>query len=107
MLSSAKANRENPFSITRDASAGLRRSEFAALKNLAAIRAFGIRLRQLREQRGWSQQALADVADVSKPTIQRIEQAKFSVTLDVLISLTRGLEIPLSQLLDVPTEGTP
>ena len=76
------------------------------MKNPAGIRAFGIRLRQLREQRGWSQQALADVADISKPTVQRIEQAKFSVTLDVLLSLARGLEMPLSQLLDVPMEST-
>ena len=60
--------------------------------------AFGQRLRQLREARGWSQQALADVADVSKPTIYRIETARYSVTLDVLVSLAQALEISLAEL---------
>ncbi len=62
------------------------------------LRTFGQHLRQLREARGWSQQALADVADVSKPTIYRIETARYSVTLDVLVSLAQALEIPLAEL---------
>jgi hypothetical protein len=37
---------------------------------------------------------------LAKITIQRIENAKFAVTLDVLISLSRALEMPLSELLD-------
>jgi len=68
------------------------------VKNEAVLQAFGAHLRQLREQRGWSQQALADVADVSKPTIYRIETARYSATLDVLASLAQGLEISLGEL---------
>lgn len=68
------------------------------MKNEAVLQAFGAHLRQLREQRGWSQQALADVADVSKPTIYRIETARYSATLDVLASLAQGLEISLGEL---------
>ena len=66
------------------------------------MQAFGQHLRRLREARGWSQQALADVADVSKPTIYRLETARYSVTLDVLASLARGLEISLSELMQFP-----
>jgi transcriptional regulator with XRE-family HTH domain len=33
-------------------------------------------VREAREQRGWNQERLADVADVSRPTIQRWETAK-------------------------------
>jgi transcriptional regulator with XRE-family HTH domain len=68
------------------------------VKNEVVLRAFGQHLRQLREARGWSQQALADEADVSKPTIYRIETARFSVTLDVLVSLAQALEVPLAEL---------
>ena len=68
------------------------------MKNEVVLQAFGQHLRQLREARGWSQQALADVADVSKPTIYRIETARYSVTLDVLVSLAQALEIPLAEL---------
>ena len=69
------------------------------MKNELVLQAFGQHLRRLREARGWSQQALADVADVSKPTIYRLETARYSVTLDVLASLAQGLEMPLSELL--------
>jgi transcriptional regulator with XRE-family HTH domain len=70
------------------------------VKNPAGLAVFGLRVRRLREQRQLSQQALADMADVSKLTIQRLELAKYSVTLDILISLTRAFEIPLGELMD-------
>jgi transcriptional regulator with XRE-family HTH domain len=72
------------------------------VKNPAGLAFFGLHVRRLREQRHLSQQALADMADVSKLTIQRLELAKFSVTLDILISLTRAFEIPLKELMDCP-----
>jgi transcriptional regulator with XRE-family HTH domain len=68
------------------------------VKNPAGIKAFGLHLRQLRESKKLSQQALADGADVSKLTIQRIEHAKGAPTLDVLISLAHALELPLRDL---------
>lgn len=79
------------------------------MKNQAALVAFGQHLRRLREQRGWSQQALADVADVSKPTIYRLETARFAATLDVLVSLAQGLEITLPELVSFapPLLSTP
>ncbi|WP_167291201.1 helix-turn-helix domain-containing protein [Hymenobacter busanensis] len=74
------------------------------MKNPAGIHAFGRHLRKLREDRGMSQQALADHADISKPTVQRIEHAQAAATLDVLISLARALELSLRDLVDVPFE---
>ncbi|MDO7849570.1 helix-turn-helix transcriptional regulator [Hymenobacter sp. M29] len=59
-------------------------------------------MQSLREAKGYSQQALADIANVEKSTIKRIEQAHYSPTLDVLISLARALDIELSVLMDVP-----
>lgn len=70
------------------------------MKNPTGIKAFGVQLRQLREAKDLSQQELADLADVAKITVQRIENAKYTVTLDVLISLANALEITLSELLD-------
>lgn len=68
------------------------------MKNPASIKAFGTHLRKLREERDFSQQQLADIADVAKITVQRIENAKFTVTLDVMISLARALKMPLKEL---------
>lgn len=70
------------------------------MKNPASVEAFGVHLRKLREARGWSQQALADYADVAKLTVQRIEHAKGAPTLDVLVSLARALHLPLRALVD-------
>ena len=74
------------------------------MKNEDVLQAFGLHLRRLREARGWSQQALADV---SKPTIYRLETARYSATLDVLASLAQGLEISLSELMQFPVPSHP
>ncbi|MGV3629592.1 MAG: helix-turn-helix domain-containing protein [Bacteroidota bacterium] len=73
---------------------------FAEVKNTSEIIAFGINLRRLREKRNLSQQQLADISDISKLTVQRIENAKFVAKLDVLISISKGLEIQLKELFD-------
>ncbi len=68
------------------------------MKNPAGIKAFGAHLRHLHEERGMSQQELADYADVAKMTVHRIETAQFSATLDVLLSLAKALTLPLHEL---------
>lgn len=70
------------------------------MKNPDGIKAFGVHLRVLREQANMSQQELADTAEISKKTIQRIENAKYSVTLDTLLSIGEALNIPLKKLMD-------
>lgn len=75
------------------------------MKHPAVRTAFGAHLRTLREARGWSQQELADRADVSKPTVYRIETARYAATLDVLAALAQAFELPLRDLLDFPSAG--
>ena len=70
------------------------------MKNEAEIKSFGTHLRKLREEKEYSQQQLADIADLAKITIQRIENAKYSATLDVLVSIAKALKIPLKELAD-------
>lgn len=70
------------------------------VKNPSKVKAFGIHLRRLRESAGMSQQNLADTAEIAKITIQRIENAKYSATLDMLITISKALQISLSELTD-------
>ena len=70
------------------------------MKNEARIKQFGSHLRRLREAAGLSQQDLAHDADIAKITIQRIENAKYSTTLDMLITISKALKIPLKDLLN-------
>jgi len=71
-----------------------------SVKNPADIQAFGMHLRKLREEKGWSQQQLADTANVPKITIQRIELAKSSATIDMAVSIANALEIEIKNLLE-------
>jgi len=70
------------------------------VKNPDQLNKFGIHLRKLRNEKGWSQQQLADSANVPKITIQRIELAKTSTTIDTMISIAAALEIDLKSLVD-------
>jgi len=72
------------------------------VKNPALLHAFGEHLRALRKQRGLSQQALADEADISWPTVQRVEAGSQSATLEVLAALAQALDISLKELVDIP-----
>lgn len=69
------------------------------IRNQASIQAFGLRLRRLRDERNMSQQELAYVANIAKPTIQRIEKGTTSAGLDVLLSLAEALGIELHEFL--------
>jgi transcriptional regulator with XRE-family HTH domain len=72
------------------------------VKNPAGLKAFSDRLRYLRKQRGYSQQKLADIANVEQSTIRRIERVQLAPTLDLLISLSRALELEVRDLVDDP-----
>lgn len=68
------------------------------VKNPDDIKNFGTHLRRVREERNLSQQQLADMANIAKTTIQRIENAKLSATLDLLISISKALDMDVSEL---------
>ena len=74
------------------------------MKNPPLLHAFGEHLRALRKQRGLSQQALADEADISWPTVQRVEAGSQSATLEVLAALAQALGLSLKELVDFPRD---
>lgn len=52
----------------------------------------GDRIRQVREQRGYSQEQLAEKMNVNRSTISKIENGKFSITVDYLVRFSIFLE---------------
>lgn len=60
----------------------------------------------LRKQQGYSQQKLADIANVEQSTIKRIELVQLAPTLDLLISLSRALGLHVRDLVDDPAITT-
>lgn len=69
------------------------------MKHPSSVKEFGVHLRQLREARNLSQQELADLSELDRITITRVENAKIALTLDHLIGIAKGLEIPMSTLM--------
>ncbi len=52
----------------------------------------GDKIRQVREKRGYSQEQLAEMMDINRSTISKIENGKFSITVDYLIRFSIFLD---------------
>lgn len=57
-----------------------------------------LKIREVREQRGWTQEDLADASDVSLSTIHRAEEGA-NVRLDTLALIAQALGVDVSDLL--------
>ena len=62
---------------------------------------FAKRLKQLRLQKGLSQESLALLCDIDRTYIGRIENLKRNPSLEILNKIAQGLDIKLSELLDL------
>jgi putative transcriptional regulator len=62
------------------------------------------RVRELREARGWSQGALAEHLDVSRQTINAIENGKYDPSLPLAFKLARLFRQRIVSLFE-PDEG--
>lgn len=62
--------------------------------------AFGLRVRQLREQRGLSQEALAELAGLHRTYVSSIERGQRNVGLDNILRLAAALDVPASSLFE-------
>lgn len=60
----------------------------------------GVHIRQIREIKKISQQNLADLCDLPKTTIGRIERAEFNTTIKTLVKIANALEIEPKELLN-------
>ncbi len=66
----------------------------------AASVAFGQRLRELRAERGVSQDDLADATDVHPTAIGRLERGAREPRLTTILRLARGLDVEPGDLLN-------
>lgn len=70
------------------------------IKNKALIKTVGQRIREYRIERGMSQLALADEAEVPLSQIGRIERGENNPTISTLYALCQALKIELKTLVD-------
>lgn len=75
---------------------------------LEILRPLGKRVRHLRLRRGWSQEALAEKADLDPTYVGDIERGQRNPSYLSLVKLARALNISLPELLRIrPGRGTP
>ena len=63
------------------------------------INSFGVAVRHLREAQGWSQELLAEKADLNRSYLGEVERGKVIPSLATAAKLATALEISLSRLL--------
>ncbi len=70
------------------------------MKNQSFIDAFGKHLKKLREERGLSQEELANKSNMAFSQIGRFERGVRSPTLSTIAALATGLGVEPKELLD-------
>jgi transcriptional regulator with XRE-family HTH domain len=66
----------------------------------AAAKALALRIRRLRDARGWSQRAAATRIGVGAPVLRRLESGEANPSLAILLSVARAFGVPLNDLLE-------
>jgi transcriptional regulator with XRE-family HTH domain len=61
--------------------------------------ALGDRIRELREAKHWSQEAFADICGLHRTAVGFLERAERNPRLDTLLTISKGLGITVSELL--------
>ncbi|HMS37232.1 MAG TPA: helix-turn-helix transcriptional regulator [Arachnia sp.] len=60
--------------------------------------AFGLRLRALRTERGWSQEEFAHRAELDRTYVSGVERGVRNPTLDVITRLAQTLDVEVAEL---------
>ncbi|MGI4813817.1 MAG: helix-turn-helix domain-containing protein [Janthinobacterium lividum] len=63
------------------------------------VRQFGLKIRQLRDARGWSQEELAARAELNRSYVGEIERGAAIASIVTAEKLAHALELPVGQLL--------
>ena len=66
---------------------------------MAPIERVAVRIRKLREERGWTKRDLAKAAKISYGYLWRLEAARQDPTLTVLEKIAKALKVKVAKLL--------
>ena len=69
------------------------------IKNQKVIKAFGNRVRVLRLIENWSQEQLANNADIPISQIGRIERGEINTTISTIFALAKALNVPVEDMI--------
>lgn len=61
---------------------------------------FGEKVRKIRKEKGLSQEALADLADIDRSYMGHIERGNQNITITKMHQIAEALEVPVQELLN-------
>ena len=67
---------------------------------------FGLNVVYYRKKKRLSQTQLAELVDIHRTYVSAIELGKVSVSFDVLFRLAQVLEVPVSKLFEIRSQGS-
>ena len=70
------------------------------IKQLSKYRHLGLNIAYYRKERGLSQESLAELINISRTHMSRIETADCAVSLDVVFDICDALNVPPSKIFD-------
>jgi len=70
------------------------------IKNETFLRKLGRRIIILRHEKGLSQEELANLSDIPVAQVGRIERGRINCTISTLLTISKGLGVNLSYLLE-------
>ena len=65
------------------------------------------RLRDLRAERGWSQQDLAERLAVSRQSVNAIETGRYDPSLPLAFRIAELFELPIERIFNSPSQESP
>jgi len=71
------------------------------VKNKPLVKAVGKRIRELREAKRYSQEDLANEADIPLSQVGRIERGEINPTISSLFAISEALQTELKNLVDI------
>ena len=69
-------------------------------KNSKKLKAFGANLKRLRNERGLTQEQLADIAGISENSVVTLEAGMLNTTIATCFELAKALDIEPKKLFD-------
>jgi transcriptional regulator with XRE-family HTH domain len=61
----------------------------------------GSRIKNIRENKGITQQQISDICDFEKSTVSRIEAGRTNITIKTLYKLSQSLGVEMKDLVDI------
>jgi putative transcriptional regulator len=68
------------------------------MKSKKLIKDLGVRIRQLRTKKGWTQNQLAEACSFQKASMSKIESGQSNPTVRTLYKISKAMDVPIRDL---------